>query len=88
MPVWMFCVYGINSCILFQDSRELSPEEIKIRELEKNISELDDQSSELQQFWLRQESHIVTVSQNRTDLLQQLSVLRKRMYFSFYILLL
>ncbi|XP_075232217.1 lethal (2) 41Ab [Lycorma delicatula] len=58
---------------------ELSPEEIKIRELEKHIFDLDQQIEELQLFWSRQESHIVAVSQERKQQLHQISALRKQM---------
>lgn len=56
---------------------ELSPQDLKINSLEKSIQELDQNIQKSQQFWLRQQGFIVSLSGQRESQLQQLNLLEK-----------
>ncbi|XP_022185307.2 coiled-coil domain-containing protein 40 [Nilaparvata lugens] len=58
---------------------DLSPEELKLKELEKQISYTDEKTEGLQTFWIRQESHIVSLSQRRSKQLHDMNILRKQL---------
>ncbi|XP_076390320.1 lethal (2) 41Ab isoform X2 [Megachile rotundata] len=56
---------------------ELSPQDLKINSLEKSIQELEQNIQKSQQFWLRQQGFIVSLSEQRESQLQQLNLLEK-----------
>ncbi|RZF35959.1 hypothetical protein LSTR_LSTR005372 [Laodelphax striatellus] len=58
---------------------DLSPEELKLKELEKQISYTEEKTEGLQTFWIRQESHIVSLSQRRSKQLHDMNILRKQL---------
>uniref|UniRef100_V9IH88 Coiled-coil domain-containing protein 40 n=1 Tax=Apis cerana TaxID=7461 RepID=V9IH88_APICE len=56
---------------------ELSPQDLKIVSLEKNIQELQQNIKKAQQFWLRQQGFFVSLSQQRESQLRELNLLEK-----------
>nr|CAD7396560.1 unnamed protein product [Timema cristinae] len=56
----------------------MSPEELRINSLNKKIDETTEQSKKLQQFWLRQQGHIVQLSHQRDEQLHEIDILRKQ----------
>jgi hypothetical protein len=62
---------------LLQDE-SLSPQEIKIKVLEKNISETTEKREELQQLWLQQQTHTVQLTKQRNEQLQNMNLMHKR----------
>jgi hypothetical protein len=63
---------------------DLSPQELKIRALERNITETAEKSEELQQFWLRQQAHTVQLANQRNEQLCNINLLRKRKERQYY----
>ncbi|XP_023727369.1 coiled-coil domain-containing protein 40 isoform X2 [Cryptotermes secundus] len=57
---------------------DLSPQEMKIRDLERNITETAEKSEELQQFWLRQQAHTVQLANQRNEQLRNINLIRKQ----------
>lgn len=57
---------------------ELSPDELLIKHLEKQISENKNNIEDLKILWMREQSHIVTFKQQRSNQLHQLNIYRKR----------
>ena len=55
----------------------MSPLDLKVISLEKNIQELQQTIKKTQQFWLRQQGFVVSLSQQRESQLQQLNFLEK-----------
>ncbi|XP_072882258.1 coiled-coil domain-containing protein 40 isoform X1 [Hemitrygon akajei] len=55
----------IAQLITEMGGHELSPQELKIRTLTKNIEEQNKEISSLQQFWLRQQHELVMLTQER-----------------------
>ncbi|XP_034191697.2 lethal (2) 41Ab [Osmia lignaria lignaria] len=58
-------------------SEELSPQDLKINSLEKNIQEIEQNIQKTQQFWIRQQGFIVSLSQQRESQLRELNLLEK-----------
>lgn len=56
---------------------EISPLDLKIISLEKNIEEMQKNNQKAQQYWIRQEGHMITLSQQRDLQLQELNLLNK-----------
>lgn len=56
---------------------EISPLDLKIISLEKNIEETQSNNQKAQQYWIRQEGHMITLSQQRDLQLQELNLLNK-----------
>lgn len=56
---------------------EVSPLDIKIVSLEKNIEETQQSNQKAQQYWIRQEGHMITLSQQRDLQLQEFNLLNK-----------
>lgn len=59
------------------NAEELSPLDIKIVGLEKNIQEFQLNIKKTQQFWLRQQGFVVSLSQQRELQLQEINFLQK-----------
>ncbi|XP_076222304.1 lethal (2) 41Ab isoform X2 [Nomia melanderi] len=55
----------------------LSPQDLKIISLEKNIQELVQSIQKAQQFWIRQQGFMVSLSQQRESQLRELNLLDK-----------
>lgn len=55
----------------------MSPQDLKIVSLEKNIQELQQNIKKAQQFWLRQQGFFVSLSQQRESQLRELNLLEK-----------
>lgn len=51
---------------------------MKIGALERSIDEIELKNKKLKQFWLRQEGNIVTVSQQRNNQIQEISLTSKQ----------
>ncbi|XP_060530347.1 coiled-coil domain-containing protein 40 [Cylas formicarius] len=61
------------------DGRELaSPQELRIAALEKQIDETLDRVKGLQRFWLREQKHLLNVSDERQAQLNKLNLLKKQ----------
>lgn len=56
---------------------EVNPLDMKIVTLEKNIKETQQNIQKAQQFWIRQEGYMITLSQERDFQLQELNLLNK-----------
>lgn len=59
-------------------AQNLSPQEIKIKALEDNTAETREKCEELQQFWLRHQTHIVQLANQRNEQLHSINLMRKR----------
>ncbi|XP_012273583.1 coiled-coil domain-containing protein 40 [Orussus abietinus] len=68
----------IEQILSTSGGEEISPIDLKILSLEKNIEELDAKNMKSQQFWLRQEGYMVTLSQERSEQLAELNLLSKQ----------
>ena len=55
-----------------------SPLEIKITTLEKKIEEIQEHIKKLQQFWLREQSNLLRISEERQEQIQNNNLIRKR----------
>lgn len=58
--------------------QEVDPIEAKLHAMEKNNSELDAEIRDAQGFWLRLQSHVVTLTEKRADQLNSIQLARKR----------
>ncbi|XP_047359274.1 coiled-coil domain-containing protein 40 isoform X1 [Vespa velutina] len=67
----------IDQILESKDGEEINPQDLKILTLEKNIQETEQNNQKAQQFWLRQQRYMVTLSQQRDEQLQQLNILNK-----------
>ncbi|KAK2586864.1 hypothetical protein KPH14_009802 [Odynerus spinipes] len=67
----------IEQILASTGGEEISPQDLKILTLEKNIQETEQNNQRAQQFWLRQQGYMVTLSQQRDEQLQQLNILNK-----------
>lgn len=56
----------------------LSPQEIKIKALEKNITETTEKCEKLQQFWLQQQTRTVQLTNQRNEQVHNINLMRKR----------
>ncbi|XP_076235044.1 lethal (2) 41Ab [Calliopsis andreniformis] len=74
-------ILGINKLIeeivSTTGSEELSPQDLKIITLQKNIQELLQNNQKAQQFWIRQQGFMVSLSQQRETQIQELNLLAK-----------
>ena len=59
----------------------MSPLEVKILSLEKNIAETTAKSEKLQQFWLRQQGHLIALANQRNEQVHNINLMRKRKSF-------
>ncbi|XP_022900304.2 coiled-coil domain-containing protein 40 [Onthophagus taurus] len=57
---------------------ERSPHELKINALEQHIAEVQEKNKELQRFWLREQSHVVFLSEQRQQQIHDSNLLRKQ----------
>ncbi|XP_014468728.1 PREDICTED: coiled-coil domain-containing protein 40-like [Dinoponera quadriceps] len=67
----------IEEMLSHTGGEEISPFDIKIISLEKNIEETRQNNQKAQQYWIRQEGHMITLSQQRDLQLQELNLLNK-----------
>ncbi|KAK9304280.1 hypothetical protein QLX08_004277 [Tetragonisca angustula] len=67
----------IDQILPSTNGEDLSPLDLKVISLEKNIQELQQTIKKTQQFWLRQQGFVVSLSQQRESQLQQLNFLEK-----------
>lgn len=51
---------------------------MKILTLEKNIEDAKENIKQLQKFWLRQQGHVVSLSQQRQEQINDMNMLKKR----------
>ncbi|XP_045477303.1 coiled-coil domain-containing protein 40 [Harmonia axyridis] len=58
--------------------REISPAEIKIKTLEKNIEEAKEKIKELQMFWMREQRNVLSLSESRQQQIANNDLLRKQ----------
>lgn len=56
-----------------------SPKEMIILELEKNIDEIQESIKKLQSFWLREQKNLLSVTEERQEQIQNISLLKKQM---------
>ncbi|CAG9768078.1 unnamed protein product [Ceutorhynchus assimilis] len=55
----------------------LSPQEIRLNSLEKQIKETQDKIKDLQIFWMREERNVLSMSQEKQEQIQKLNLLKK-----------
>ncbi|KAL6427867.1 hypothetical protein ACFW04_008362 [Cataglyphis niger] len=67
----------IEELLLQTGGEEVNPLDMKILTLEKNIEELQQNIKKSQQFWIRHERHMISLSQQRDLQLQELNLLNK-----------
>ncbi|PSN31759.1 hypothetical protein C0J52_14584 [Blattella germanica] len=58
--------------------RKQGPLELKILTLEKNIADTSAKSEKLQQFWLRQQSHLIELANQRNEQVHNIDLMRKQ----------
>ncbi|XP_072750930.1 coiled-coil domain-containing protein 40 isoform X2 [Anoplolepis gracilipes] len=68
---------SIEELLSHTGGEEINPLDMKIITLEKNIEETQQDNKKSQQFWIRQEGHMITLSQQRDLQLQELNLLNK-----------
>ncbi|XP_015595584.1 coiled-coil domain-containing protein 40 [Cephus cinctus] len=68
----------IEEALATTGGEEISPLDVKIMTLEKNIDEIEQKNQKSQNYWLRQEGYIVTLSQQRNMQLQEINLLNKQ----------
>lgn len=61
--------------------KEVNPIEMKLQVLEKNNVELDAEIRDAQGFWLRLQSHVVTLTEKRAEQLNSIQLARKRTFY-------
>lgn len=59
---------------------EIAPSEVKIRTLQKNIDETETETRELQNFWLRMQSHVCGLAEKRSKQMNSIHLARTRTY--------
>lgn len=64
--------------IAANDGQETNPLDMRIKSLEKNIEDIEIKIQTAQQSWLRQENCFVNISQQKTEQMQQLSNISKK----------
>lgn len=57
---------------------EVSPQDLKITELEKSIDDTETSNRKSEEFWLRQAGYMLTLSEQRTAQLQEINLLDKQ----------
>ncbi|KAL6264767.1 hypothetical protein P5V15_004865 [Pogonomyrmex californicus] len=67
----------IEEILSHRDGEELNPLDMKIKTLEKNIEEVQQNNQKAQQLWIRQEGYMITLSQQKDLQLQELNLLNK-----------
>lgn len=64
--------------LAFQDVIAVSPEQLKISTLEKKIQDMKARVKDLQRFWLREQTHVVGLSEQRQKQIHDMNLLKKR----------
>jgi coiled-coil domain-containing protein 40 len=59
--------------------QEISPETLRIVDLEKTIAEIDAKIKDMQAFWVRLQSHIVGLSEKRSKQMNGIHIARKQL---------
>ncbi|EFN87547.1 Coiled-coil domain-containing protein 40 [Harpegnathos saltator] len=67
----------IEEMLSHTGGEEINPVDLKIISLEKNIAETQQNNQKAQQYWIRQEGHMITLSQQRDLQLQEVNLLNK-----------
>ncbi|KAB0794085.1 hypothetical protein PPYR_13705 [Photinus pyralis] len=62
-----------------QGGFEVSPEELKIVALQKNIEEVQESTKKLRKFWLRQQGYVVNLSEQRQNQINDFNMLKKQL---------
>ncbi|KAK5641501.1 hypothetical protein RI129_010048 [Pyrocoelia pectoralis] len=62
-----------------QGGSEVSPEEMKIFALQKNIEEIQEATKKLRKFWLRQQGFVVNLSEQRQNQINDFNMLKKQL---------
>lgn len=57
---------------------EIAIQEKKLLALERSLEEVQEKNKELEKIWLREQGHMIALSEQRQDQLQQLNLFRKR----------
>jgi hypothetical protein len=71
----------LQTCVILRIlllQADLSPQEMKIKDLEKNITETTEKCEELQQLWLRQQTRLVRLAHQRNQQLRNINLIHKR----------
>lgn len=53
-------------------------QEMKLFALEHSLEEVQERNRQLEKIWLREQGHMIALSEQRQDQLQQLNIFRKR----------
>lgn len=64
--------------------KEVSPAELKIKTLEKNIEDAKERIKELQTFWMREQRNVLSLSETRQQQISNNDLLRKRKIISYF----
>lgn len=57
---------------------EIAIQEKKLLALEHSLEEVQEKNKQLEAIWLREQGHMITLSEQRQNQLQQLNLFRKR----------
>ena len=69
---------AIHKLLSISKVTEESPQEVRMKAIEMEIEEAAQEAEKKQAFWLRLQSHIVRLSEERQKQLQELNLLYKR----------
>lgn len=64
---------------------EIAIQEKKLFALEHSLEEVQEKNKQLEAIWLREQGHMITLSEQRQDQLQQLNLFRKRKINSYLV---
>ncbi|XP_075151557.1 lethal (2) 41Ab [Haematobia irritans] len=69
----------LDELLRSNDGQEISPTEIKIKQLEKIIQATEQQIRDYQQFWIMLQNHYVNLTQKRSGQMNQIQITRKQL---------
>ncbi|XP_065357072.1 coiled-coil domain-containing protein 40 [Calliphora vicina] len=69
----------LDELIRNSEGSEISPTELKIKQLEKSIQATEQQIMEYQQFWIMLQNHFVNLTQKRSAQMNQIQITQKQL---------
>lgn len=73
-----FVLFLTHNFTFLLQGLELTPLELKIKNLERQIIEMEEKNAKLKSFWLREQTYIVSMTQERQKQIYELNLIRKR----------
>ncbi|XP_037814483.1 coiled-coil domain-containing protein 40 [Lucilia sericata] len=69
----------LDELVRSSEGSEISPTELKIKQLEKSIQTTEQQILEYQQFWIMLQNHFVNLTQKRSAQMNQIQITQKQL---------